>query len=498
MNGLGTGVLENPALLAFMPAACERLLGEQLRLPSVAAWWCGTPSGLDAVLRRLADRPESLIVGTLDGRSTSIRAAPATLVERIRAEPHLFVARERLPLSQAPVWEKAARQSGIASAQPLTLRTFTVRYREAYRPLLGGLATVVGEGATAVTKDVWIVKGAPGDPDQGLPAEPAATVLPTVLPLAPRALEDMYWAGRYAERAEDLLRLVLETQSRVVQRRFVAGIGDGAGRVLTDALRMLAGVGWDDVDAELTSLVTDTARPGSAAQSLDRLRDSLESVRDQLSGDTWRIFGETDRAMQALRDAPHTLPDSASRMLTNVLALHGVTANMIRDPGWHAIEAGRFLERAMQLCVLLTAAAETEEADADADRQSLASLLIAAESSVTYRRRYRGAVQLAGVLQLLLADHDNPRSLAFALARLGQHLGALPLSTGSTRPERLLGELVDRVATATPAGRAGLAGFARDAWSQLLQLSDAIVHLHMAGGPAQQPISAESLTEVAG
>ena len=139
VNGLGAGVVENPGLLPYLPAVCEDVLGEQLRLESVPTWWCGDPHSLEQVLDRLDD----LQVRTIDGPSTGLtRLSRRELTERILATPHRYVGQERLPLSQAPTWGAGGRMHGVASPRPMTLRTFTLRYGSAYRPLVGGLANI--------------------------------------------------------------------------------------------------------------------------------------------------------------------------------------------------------------------------------------------------------------------------------------------------------------------------------------------------------------------
>lgn len=506
VNGLGAGVLENPALQPYMPRVCEELLGEQLRLSSIPTWWCGDAAAREVVLDRLDDDPARFVVRTIDEpRSVLSTLSRDELRRQILAAPHRFVGQERLPLSQAPVW--GSRDA--ADAQPLTLRTFTVRYRSAFRPMVGGLATVMApsDGA-AITKDVWVLKSAPDEPDQGLVEIAPITTMRSIPAVSPRALDDMFWAGRYAERAEDLLRLLLVVDNRFDQLSAASRTEHGeAARVLFGALERLAGRQSADPETELRAMLLDERRPGSAAYALDRLRSALEGVRDQLSGDTWRVFAHTDRAMRALRTSPrsHRITESGGRMLTAILSLQGVTASMIRDAGWHMIEAGHGLERGLQICSLLSATT-VDSRGAIADRAVLEGVLAASESAVTFRRRYRGNVRTAGALELLLLDRDNPRSLAFSLAELRGHLGALPASTGSTRPERLLEHLetllenADLAALAASVGgrRTKLDRFLTDVRGQLRQLADAIADLHFASGPPPVALSSLSLTEVRG
>ena len=440
VNGLGAGVLENPALLPFMPAICEHLLGEQLRLPSVPTLWCGDPDDRDFVLARIAAGDPGLIVRTIDQPRKAVAGlSPAELSARILAAPHRFVGQELLPLSQSPVWS-----GDRAEPFPLIFRAFTLRYRSAYRPLVGGLATVrQNPDASPTTKDVWVLKAAESDADQGLVEVGPLPATRSVTSVAPRALADMFWAGRYAERAEDILRLLLTTGQQIDQ---LSGNSPGrkpeSVRVLLGALQRLAGSSSVDPDVELRSLLLDSWRVGSAAHAITRLRDALEGVRDQLSGDTWRVFSNIDRATRALRlsEHSHRTAESGGRMLSAILSLHGVTSNMMRDAGWHMIEAGRYLERGFQVCHVLAEGA-VDRRDLHTDREVLEALLAASESVVTHRRRYRGSMLAADVLDLLLLDRDNPRSLAFSVATLREHLAAMPDSTGSTRPERLLEQL---------------------------------------------------------
>lgn len=504
VNGLGAGVLENPALLPFLPAVCERLLGEQLRLPSVPTWWCGDPDARELVLARLAEGDPDLIVRAIDEpRANVAQLAPEELATRILRAPHRYVGQDRMPLSQAPV----AGPGGRTDPHPLVLRTFTLRYGSAYRPLVGGTATVRENPDDApMTKDVWVLKAADDDADQGFDEVAPLSHGRTVPTLAPRTLEDLYWAGRYAERAEDLLRLLLATQAQLDESGAQpAGRGDEATRVLLRALRRLAGTRETDSEEEFRSLLLDTGRRGSAAHSLTRLRNALDGVRDQLSGDTWRVFSSIDRAVRALRMSTrsHRTAESGARMLTALLSLHGVTTNMMRDPGWHMIEAGRSLERGLQVCRLLAATVTVRRSYRD-DREVLESMLEASESIVTYRRRYGASVRIGDALELLLLDQDNPRSVAFALEELQRHLAAMPSSTGSTRPERLIEDL-QAVLGATDAGalaaaggpeRSELAAYLADLIGQLEQLSDAIHQLHFEAGPPPMPLSALSLVEV--
>ncbi|MET8519247.1 circularly permuted type 2 ATP-grasp protein [Nocardioides sp. NPDC004968] len=496
VNGFGAGVLENPGLVPYLPAACEALLGEPLRLASLGTWWCGDPAQREEVERRLAT--DDLVVRTLEG--TIVNGTPEELGARIAADPYRHVGQERITLSQAPTWAEGRGAVG----RPLTLRTFSLRYGSAYRPLVGGLASIRADetGLPPCSKDVWVLKESPQDADQGL-----ADVLPmthsrSVTVLVPRALEDMYWSGRYAERAEDLIRLILATHVLAEDFRTRPRTSGGISlEVMLSALDRLGGHGHADadIDAEFRSMLLDADRPGSAAQSLAGMRQVFSGVRDQLSPDMWRIFSSTDRAADELRVNPHSLQiaESGAEMLHGILAMQGIVASMIRDEGYHSIRLGRFLERSMQVCQLLRTTT-TVRRGLEVDRAVLNAVLASAESAVTHRRRYRGYVRTGGVLDLLIMDRDNPRSLAFCLRELRLHLTKLPGSTGSSRPERLLDDITDMLDRTEVAGLVAIGGVGRpnlesfldQVQAQLVRLAEAISDVHFATGPAPQPLNA--------
>ncbi len=448
VNGLGAGVLENPALMPYLSRLCEVLLGEPLRLPSVQSWWCGDERSREQVLDRLG----TLVIRAIDQPDDLSRLPQDRVRELILAEPHRYVGQEPMALSQSPTLQPR----GVLP-MALSLRTFTMRYGSGYRPLVGGLANVYNGIDAASTKDVWVLKDSPEDPDQGLADVLPLTNVRAPAAMVPRILEDMFWLGRYGERAEDMLRLVITAHGTAQDFRNRPQSAGGANlAVLMSVIDRLVRRGgsspvlgapvFDDHDERFRSILLDQRRPGSVAQSINRLRDAAQSVRDQLSPDIWHAFGSTDRGAAALRAYPysHQISESAERMLTGMLALHGVTANMMRDPGWHMIGVGRAVERNLQLVHLLRPTA-TVRRGIDVDREVLNAVLTASESSVTHQRRYRGYVRVANVLELLLLDEENPRSLAFGHQRLREHLAALPESTGSSRPERLLDDLVEEL-----------------------------------------------------
>src|SRR5262249_55106444 len=119
--------------------------------------------------------------------------------------------------------------------------------------------------------------------------------------MSARAAENLFWLGRYAERAEAVARLL-----RVVGDRrsdFPDGINPAGSACLECLLTALAEVAGSDPDpgadteAELRALTIDTKRPGSLAFAVRCLRDAAYPVRDQLSNDTWLVIGALEREL---------------------------------------------------------------------------------------------------------------------------------------------------------------------------------------------------------
>lgn len=518
VNTIGSGVLENPALLPFLPDLCERLLGEPLRLPSVDTWWCGDPASKAYVLAHL----DELVVRAVNrGHGRSVVGAALTreqrerLLGRIEAEPHRYVGQEVLPLSSAPTAPEVGTQASGAPVpaglvrRSVVLRSFAVRSGSSYTAMLGGLARtndeqrgdrgpLVTDPGGGIAKDVWVVSSEPVPTSRSASTRSRADEGSAVLPgsssaaMVPRVLSDLYWFGRYAERAEDLLRLVLA--SRTVSLETDADVRPGhALDVLLQALTHVSTTypGFlalpDEpvarraaVMPELRSLMLDRRRSGTVAQSLAALTSTAQGVRDQLSEDVWMVLADVDRALQTLAGQPRDqglhLTEAGERVLSGLLALAGIaTENMVRDPGWLLLDTGRGLERALQVLGLLRATL-VESYGPDVDRAVLEAALTSSESIVTFRRRYRGRSGVPAVLELLVVDASNPRSVAYQLHRMQTDLRAIPNTSPTARPLRLLDRLVEKVRLADPV-----------ALGTVLPPSD--------GAPADAPVRREALEE---
>jgi uncharacterized alpha-E superfamily protein len=323
-------------------------------------------------------------------------------------------------------------------------------------------------------------------------------------------LADLFWMGRYAERAECMARLLTVTRERYHEFRYRPDMdGSECVPVLLSSLASITGTDIGDGDhAELVatapttlwSLTADRHRPGSLAQSVEHLGLAARAVRDQMSNDTWMVLAAVERALLHAADSPpesHAegdafLSSTANLTLAGMLALSGVAAeSMVQDVGWTMMDVGKRIERGLGLTALLRSTLTTVRSPG-AEQTIVESTLVACESAVIYRRRNPGTVSVAGVAGLLLFDAENPRSLVYQLDRLRADLKALPGSSGSSRPERLVEDIATRLRRIEPADLEAESDGRRTAFAELLdgthrdlcELSAVITatHLSLPGG----------------
>ncbi|MCU1375113.1 MAG: Protein containing domain, partial [Actinomycetia bacterium] len=404
------------------------------------------------------------------------------------------------------------------------LRTFAVARGESYAVMPGGLTRVAAEAGSslisnqsgAVSKDTWVLASEP-EPSSAwwLRDGPAVRAIEPAGSMPSRAAENLFWLGRYAERAESVCRLLRVVHDR--RNEFATGANPAGKACVNDLLGALTHVtatypgflghggglaaGPDAVGAELAALTLDSERAGTLAYAVRQLLDAAHAVRDQLSSDTWLVVADLDRDLLGARSGRRADPAVLGRVMRSLLALAGLGAeSMVRDPGWRFLEIGRRLERGLQLTALLRAIV-TEERDTATDSLLLESALTSAESIITYRRRYRSHAQLETVLDLLLLDPDNPRSLAYQVQRLAEETDVLP----GGRP--LAGRLSDagravlqvsttlRLAdtaalaqTSDDGRRQALDGFLTDMAAALTTAGDAVTATHFTHLLPQRPM----------
>jgi uncharacterized circularly permuted ATP-grasp superfamily protein/uncharacterized alpha-E superfamily protein len=451
VNALGSGLIESPAFMPFLPRLSQRLLGERLKLPSVATWWCGQPQPLQYVL----DHLDSLVVKpsfpAFDKEPVfGWKLSPderSRLIARLRERPYDFAGQEIINLSTVPVWT-----DNRMVPRRVVLRVFLAASGDSWVVMPGGLARVSPALDTPVvsmqrgggSKDAWVLSSGPVDvstlrtpPDQPLELNRGAgSALPS------RAADHLFWLGRYAERCEHLARVL-----RCILIRITGEFGT-SGASEWDSLMKLYDIlesphsrlseddpqghldQWRDLEQEILSLIFEEQRSDSLNATLSRAARAAAHVRDSLSSDTLRIVNQLVAIHPSAWGYASTGEALAvlDRCIGTLAALRGIEMeNITRGPGWHFLGVGRRIERSIQLVDLFRAIIVPLN---PSTWPTLEMLLEVGDSSMTYRARYFTVLQAAPVLDLLMCDQDNPRSLAFQLRDLFEHCRNL-----SQRPE---------------------------------------------------------------
>jgi uncharacterized circularly permuted ATP-grasp superfamily protein/uncharacterized alpha-E superfamily protein len=438
-NALGCSLLESPAFLAFLPGLCQRLLGEELKLPSVATWWCGQASEQKYVLEHI----DRIVVKSAFGRVSNLpffgrdmtEDDRDDLVRAIKQRPFEFVGQEQVSFSTAPAWI-----NNRLEPRGVVLRAFVSSAGDSYAVMPGGLTRVSNVAGNPVvsmqtgggSKDTWVLSEGPppvvsllGAAGQTAGSHEARGELTS------RVADNLYWLGRYAERLEGVLRLL-----RAVLSRMTEDTAPETPAELSKLIEMLAvmqriphrftgRVPLKDLEQEILQLIYSARRTGAIRELVLRIRHVTSMVRDRFSTDTWRILNQ----LQAdSRTRPGRLPFANALALINTLiadlaAFSGMEMeNMTRGHGWRFLDFGRRLERAMNLLEFVRAAIEVDPETS----VTLPPLLELADSSMTYRRRYFAQPRFGPALHLLLGDASNPRSLAFQIHALQDHIRHLP------------------------------------------------------------------------
>ena len=447
-NPLGSGVLESPGLMAFLPRLAKHFLGQELRLPSVATWWCGQAVEQDYVLanlHRLVLRPAHRRAGELPVFGDQLSQAElASWRERIRSHPQWYVGQEQHTPSSVPTLK-----DGVLEPRPAVLRSFLVARQDTYVVMPGGLTRVgaspdsrmVSNQAGAVSKDTWVLASEPEQIESLLPPDrmqypPVEETLPGV------AAENLYWVARYMVRAEATIRLL---RSIHIRRNETLQIEDPVTRTTLDILlRALShmtmtypgftGAGGEerlrDPLPEILELIINQRRTGTLAANLAAFLNAAYAVRDLVSSDARRLINDIGDELAGLagdrRHDPQQLQDVMDRIITALMAIAGAAGeSMSRELGWHFLALGRHIERSLLLMALVRAVL-AEHTAPDIEVLVLESLLAVEESFALYRRRYRHRPRTDATLDLLLLDETNSRSLAYQIREMHRHIASLP------------------------------------------------------------------------
>lgn len=467
-NAPGSAFLESPALLGFLPALSRHLLGEELQLPALPTWWCGERSAMEEAVTRLRDcaikstYPGSPSHGSFEsvlGRSLS----PRELDEwagRIVRQGEDYTVQAYLPLSQMPAWQASAQDpethasmvSGRLALRSVMLRVFAVSDgAQAWRILPGGLARLAGTaGETAAMQrggssaDVWALTK--GEVDESTLLQPHLT--PASLTqrkrlVTSRAAENLFWLGRYTERTENAIRLARLTLEYLVgETQSSPPLLAWLGKMAVANTLVLPGVpppaqARRVFERSLIASLGSTEAATSVGYYLRALKMAASTVRERLSQEHWRVIVRAEEELFARCSEHAESGDYSSLGALQILkntgdhlaAITGAqTDRMIRDDGWRLLSIGRHIERLGFLASSLASGFETGAVHTDGGFEAMIELF---DSTITFHAQYQQSRDIAALVDLLVLDPDNPRSLAWVAQTLRGRLSKLAGSEAS-------------------------------------------------------------------
>ena len=489
-NWPGVEVLESTAFAAFMPRLCRVALGQEPLLPNIATWWCGQRGEADEVRRRF----DELVIAPAHGApvegfdgltpmTSAVAGAELTgkarerLFEAMARRPMDYCGQEIVHLSTTP----AMIENSIVP-RPFTLRAFVARGADGmWQVMPGGFGrlsssgelrtSLMGEGD--LSADVCVVD------DREL-VHHRTTTLGDSPPirrgggiLSSQAADNLYWFGRYNERAEVTVRVLRALLGQSLDVDNGSSNDPDVKKRLVQLLTTWGAISTRTARAPVAdicaSAMAERKLPGGVSALIRNGQRVGLSLRDRFARDFWRI---------ASRPLAQTRPDDARAtlklakdLLEHFNALAGlVSENMVRSPAWCFLDIGRRIERALSVCRIARALLAT-----NAGPDALNVLLDLCDSQIVYRSRYLTGPWRNPVLDLVLLDPDNPRSLVFQVQCIVAHIAALPALIEDNVPERPLREARGALAslqsmTADSFDEAQL----REVETRLLALSDAI------------------------
>ncbi len=452
-NALGGGVVESPALDAYLPNVARAMLGEELHVPDIPTVWCGTAWGRaegrarirHGVIRSAFDAAPLFSRGSSARLGSDLTEAElagfAADLERRGAN---VVVHDIVPPGVAPTFA-----NGTFASRPMSLRVFAAWTPSGYVVMPGGLARIAADDSVralsmqsgAASKDVWALSPGPVDTFSLLRPPRARVEIRRSGNEAPsRAMDNLFWLARYAERTEDLIRVL-----RAVVLRLAGDTGSTATmNAIEFAQRLLEPLEYVSSDAICEASMGDDALlraevgaiifgkdPAGLQQLLRRVARTAWAARDRLSLDTWRaIYALT--TWDARYEPAAVFDGTGARAYLDMLirrsaALSGLAAeNMTRGNNWLFYDLGRRIERAFSVCGLVR---HTLGAASERESVAIQLALEIGDSAMTYSYRYRNAFQAAPTIDLLVLDESNPRAIAFQVEAIVKHTLDLPMIT---------------------------------------------------------------------
>ena len=449
-NALGSGFAETTALPSILPWLSNNFLGESLEMPSVYTWWCGVPENLTYVIENI----ENLVVkstfrsGTTPSYNGSLlsKQQKEDLINRIKSNPKAFCAQDAIIQSTMPIVKNRKLESRQAVMRVMMIPSDN---DSGWKIMPGGLVRYSEDGASQISvsmqkgagsKDLWVLGDASKKPEEPIKLQTSKSRRTGHYEedLPSRAADNLYWLGRYLERAELLARLLRTVSGMLISQAGTYSLK--AAQPFIDALPMLPerkfslepdqhALSIDETERRMLHAIYNKPSGESLASNIANIERAASTVKERLSADSWHRLLTVCDAMKKDQDSQSSLYDdeviiSLDTTLDSLTGFIGnLMENMTRSLGWYYLQIGRRLERAFAIARLMKSVVENDSID---NESTLENLLIWGDSSITYRRIYMNTMSAENVLDILCFDETNPRSLAYQAQEIKTLFDKLP------------------------------------------------------------------------
>ncbi len=473
-NAPGSAFLESPALLGFLPGISERLLNEKIQLPAMDTWWCGERAALEAAIPHLANSAIKPTYPHMPGHVGYEACLGGSLsqsqldewIGRITRQPQDYTVQTYIPLAQMPVWLNAFNLNNASLIEPHSymLRVFALSNgADGWQVLPGGLARIASSdsGIASMQRggssaDVWVQGNHTSHLDTSLPQNAIKIATQRKRLVTSRAAENLYWFGRYTERSENILRLAklyLESiNSEYTPSKQLWG--------WLEALCIKYGLVPEGVPSNLDQTenrhrifertlidcLDKSDHVTSVGYNLNSMKRAASNIRERLSTEQWSTinycignFQSGCHKATAYQDfSPSLAIEALNRANSALAAITGAqTDRMTRDDGWQLLSIGRHIERLSFLTSVLDLAIASDLLhNPNADSSGYMALLALFDSTITFHAQHQQSRELEPLIELLVLDDENPRSLAWVSKALRARLSKLA-GTGRDQPDEL-------------------------------------------------------------
>jgi len=451
-NPLGSSILENTGLMAFMHGAFKYFLNEEPIIPMIATWWCGQKKEMDYVI----DHIDTLVIKSIErmsGFKTVMgsqlsKAEKEALIRKIKFNPYRYVGQEEVEFSTSPVFSKERLEPRFT-----VLRSYLVAGQDGYEMMRGGLTRCSPEKGSflvsnqdgGISKDTWVETIQKTTTTTALTHSTPDMKRKAVLPS--RAAENLFWVGRYTQRVIRTSRFLRIVLRNLTQTGYLNNGND------SESLRVLLQTATHVTDTypgfienendelgnplpEIHHLICDPNRQGSILYTLNNLLKSMYAARDRWTVDSWRIIDEIENVKRKIAvqepDAVRHITSLLDQLTGGLLSFSEMTRqSMYRSDGRTMYRMGQLIEEILMELVQYRSIL-TYSHEESVEFQLLEALLLSNQNLSTYRSVYRTYLDITPTLDLLFLNSQNPTSIFSQLEGLLKYSRSLAAKTGET------------------------------------------------------------------